>query len=235
MEWIKTLIMALATATPTPTSGIPALTSWSDLILIILFGIPVVIQLWRVFFVKPKIKLSALPPFEYHATVNFFNEKGIWENLGLRKVFITYLEIENNGKSNAKDCSILFTTPERKPEDKGKFVFPQDLPLIYTSIVGHGFEVKWGIRYPSYEILVDGKPILAESSQTIAQRGGKSTVMLLFVVGGFKQAIVTLAKGTAGLPLISRTIKLRTSVDGKLHTVKLEPAQDGSYVAEVLN
>jgi hypothetical protein len=59
--------------------------------------------------------------------------------------------------------------------------------------------------------------------------------MLLFVVGGFNQSIVTLAKGTAGLPVISRTIQLRTSVDGKLHSVKLEPAQDSSYVAEVLN
>jgi len=227
--------MSLVTATPTSTMGIPVLTSWSDVVLILLFGIPVAIQLWRVFFVKPKIKLTALPPYEYNAVVNFFNEKGIWENLGLRKVFITYLEIENNGKSNAKDCSVLFTTPKAQLEDKGKFVFAQELPLIYTSIVGHGFEVKFGIRYPPYEILADGKPIPIESSQTIIQKGGKSTLMLLFVVGGFKQAIVTLAKGTAGLPMISRTIKLRISVDGKLHKVKLEPEQDGSYVAEVLN
>lgn len=182
------------------------------------------------FFLKPKLRLVAVPPYEYQAAnVKWFNKDGKWEDLGPKKVFFTYLNIENNGRANAKDCAILFTTPE----GHGPFVFAQELPLIYTSIVGHGFEIKAGMRVP-YEILADGKPIPTESSQTIAQRGGKSTILLLFVVEGFKQSIVALAKGTAGLPMEPRTIKLRTSVDGKLHQVKLDPAPNGSYVAEIL-
>jgi len=211
-------------------TGIPALTSWADLILIVLFGIPAVILLWQTFFVKPKLRLIAVPPIEYQANVKWLNTEGKWEDFGPRKVFFTYLNVVNNGKASAKDCSILFTTPE----GHGPFVFAQELPLLYTSIVGHGFEIKAGVRVP-YEILVDGKPLLREPSQTIAQKGGKSTVLLLFVVEGFKQSIVALAKGTAGLPVESRTIKLRTSVDGKLHEVKLDPAPNGSYVATVLD
>lgn len=180
---------------------------------------------------KPKLKLIALPPYEYQAaSVHWLNPEGKWEELGPRKVFFTYLNVVNNGRANAKDCSILFTTPE----GHGPFVFAQEIPLIYTSIVGHGFEIKAGMRCP-YEISIDGKPIPIESSQTIAQRGGKSTVLLLFVLAGFKQSVVAVSKGAAGLPMEPRTIKLRTSVDGKLHSVKLDPAPNGSYVAEVLD
>jgi hypothetical protein len=216
----------------TPTStGIPVLSSWADLVLIILFGLPVVIQLWRIFFVKPKIKLVALPPFEYSAHVNWFNEEGKWEDLGIRKVFFTYLNVINNGRANARDCSVLFTTPE----ENGEHVFPEELPLLYASFVGDGFDINAGVQIP-YRISVEkGKPIQMVSSRTIAQKGGKTTVLLLFVIEGFDLSIVAVAKGTAGFDVEPKIIKLRTSVDGKLHRVKLNPMPNGSYAAEVLN
>jgi len=181
------------------------------------------------------LKLTAMKPVEYHVPVKWYNKEGRWEDLGLMQLFFTYLSIENNGKANAKDCSVLFVTPE----GHGEFVFAQELPLLYTSIVGHGFEIKAGMGIP-YEILIDGKLIPMVSKQTIAQKGGKSTVLLLFAVKGLKQSIVTLSRdaersmATAGLPIEPRIIKLRTSTDGVLHKIKLEPSPNGSYIAEVL-
>jgi hypothetical protein len=221
-------MLLLGNTKATISTGIPVLSSWADLVLIVLFGLPVVIQLWRIIFVKPKIKLIALPPYEYVAHVNWFNEKGEWEDLGYRKVFFTYLKVVNNGRRNARDCSILFT-----PSDEYGAVFPEEHPLIYTSVGGR-FDIEAGIRIP-YKILIDGKSIPVESSQTITQKGGKANILLLFVVEGKMQAIIAVAKGLAGFTVLPTTIKLRTNVDGKVHRVKLNPMPDGSYAAEVLN
>lgn len=185
------------------------------------------------FFMKPKLILSALPPVKYQVhDVRWLNKDGIWEELGARNVFFTYLRLENKGRAAAKDCSVNFTTPE----GHGPFVFPQEIPLVYTSIVGHGFDIVAGMRCP-YQIIIGNNPIPMTATQTIAKKGGKSTVLLLFVVEGFKQSIVCLATplSSAGLPLEARTIQLRTTTDGKLHKVKLQPAEDGSYPAEILD
>lgn len=225
--------MAFVNPTPVPNLEIPILSSWVEVITVILFAIPVVIQLWRIFFIKPRIRLTASKPHEYQVPVQWF-ENNRWSDLGLVSVFFTYLTLENIGRANAKDCSVLFRTPDlTATSEKGEFIFPQESPLLFTSIVGDGFQIKAGIRTP-YEILVGGKSIPMEPTRTIAQRGGIATILLLFVIQGYKQAIVTLARDTAGLPVRERIIELRTSVDGRIHKLKLTPTREGSYEATVL-
>jgi hypothetical protein len=191
------------------------------------------------FFIKPKLTLTALPPVKYQVqNVRWLRKDGNWEELGPKNVFFTYLKIQNDGKADAKNCAVILTSIERKPDDTGEFVFPNDMPLVYGNIAGHGFEMVTGIRRP-FEILVDGKTVQLPSTQTIWKKGGKATLLLVFVVEGTQVAIVGLDRGSsgasAGFPLKPRTIGLRTTADAKSHSVKLELGADGSCMAEVLN
>jgi hypothetical protein len=71
--------------------NVPAITSWSDVFLIVLFGIPVAIRLYSRFFVKPKL------------TAHAFTSRGT-----------AYIGIENNGKtaqSLEAALGILDTSP----------------------------------------------------------------------------------------------------------------------------
>ena len=86
-----------------------------------------------------------------------------------------------------------------------------------------------------YEIGRFERSLTVETSKTIPKRGGEATLLLVFAIEGISEMFMGVTGGCAMFRSKTTTIVLRTSTDGKSHTVRLEPTSDGSVKAEVLS
>ncbi len=184
------------------------------------------------FFLKPKLKFEALPPMEYQTkNVTFLDEKGKVSNLGPKKAFLTYLKLQNNGRADAKDCTVTNVPSAATPPSK--HFFPVELPLTYAHIPEGDLEITAGKHQP-YTIAFRGDRIHHVSRETIPRNGGQTTVLLAFTIESVDTIFLGVASGASGLDLTPFRLTLRTSVDGKLHHIELKPTPNGSVEAQVL-
>lgn len=111
---------------------------------------------------------------------------------------------------------------------------PVELPLMYCAIITNDIDIIIG-EYQCSKISISGKRAVGAPKKTITKRGGHYTLLLGFTIQGINKFFIGLAEGIGALPLTENTITLRTSVDGKLHKIRLRPTTIGSVEAEVLS
>jgi len=132
------------TSTATATvQGIPPLTSLSELILIVLFGIPVAIQLWRIFFVKPKLAIEYVRHSNRYApALNTITPDG--KDTGIVRKYLK-VDVVNTGRATARNCTATLELLGWEPEntrhaayDLGPVILLWDSGQLSENIVAKG-------------------------------------------------------------------------------------------------
>jgi len=199
--------------------SIPLLTSWMELILVFLFGIPVAIQLWRIFLIKPKVSLTVLPRVQSTAHVKWYYEIGKFNDLGQKQVSYHLLKLRNKGKRVARDCRCAVLPPESiKPQDR---ILPMELHLAYFPTPVANMEISIGVAQ-WYEVGILGRNELRRMSRNLS-RHDEEALLLAFAVEGISKLFLGVGDGVAILDMEPITLTLKTTADGKLHRFKIEP------------
>lgn len=167
--------------------------------------------------------------------VKWLHAGGEKENdLGQKHVTFTYLRVKNTGRVDAEDCVCTLLPHAPEVMEDGDFYVPVELPLVYSGMIGPEAQIIIGSEQ-AYEIGHFGRSYVFQTSKTIPKRGGEATLLLAFVVEGVSEIFMGITGGTAMFKVEPTTITIRTSTDGKLHEVRLEPTPSGSVKTEVLS
>ena len=181
---------------------------------------------------KPKLTLSVLKPVRVIAKNVRWHEIEGCRDLGKKNVFFTYLKIKNIGRADAEDCTCAYVQSQEVEKETKEYLLPVESPLVYSGLIPFEVEIVVG-TYQFTEISLSGRNVLGVTSKTIPKRGCEATLLLAFTIQGTTRMLLGTTEG-ATYPLEPRTVLLRTSVDGKLHTVRLKPTASGPVEAELL-